>query len=337
MKSSPSSHLSRRGLLTATGSLALGALIAGCGESEGAAKGGAWNFTDDFGTKVGLKERPRRIVAYIGAAAALHDFGVTDQIVGVFGPTKRKDGSPDVQAGGLPVDEVTILGNAYGEFNIEKYAALRPEVLISTSFVGKDLFYVPAESKDKIFRLAPQIGISGGSVPLNRPIERFAQLAAALGADTASAKVKQDRARFDRAAAAVRAAAKENPGITILAASAGTELLYASNPGKNTDLMYFKQLGAGVIVPDKIGKDGYFEDLSWENADKYKTDVVLLDNRSHAIQPKDLTSKPSWRGLPAVKAGQVAAWAPEPAFSYAGCAPVLEALAQTIRTAKKIT
>lgn len=332
-------HLTRRGLLGAGGALALGALISACGGGDGASgtasPGGAWTFTDDRGTRVELKARPQRVVAYVGAAAALYDFGVDARLVGVYGPTKLKDGKPDPQAGNLPVDRLEIIGNAYGEFNIEKYAALRPDLLVDNMFVQGDLFYVPAESKDKIFALADSVGISTGAVALPKPIERTAALAAALGADLKSAKVTAAKARFDKAAEALRAAAKAKPGLKVLAASASPDLFYASSPAKNTDLIYFKELGVDLIVPEKPSKEGYFEELSWENADKYKADVIMLDSRTQALQPKDLGSKPSWKDLPAVKAGQVIAWQPEPRFSYEGCAPILEALAASVRSAKK--
>ncbi|MEU8117161.1 ABC transporter substrate-binding protein [Spirillospora sp. NPDC049024] len=332
--------LTRRGLLGAGGALALGALISACGSGSDAGGtaspgGGAWTFTDDRGTRIRLKARPQRVVAYVGAAAALYDFGVDRQLVGVYGPTKLADGKPDPQAGNLPVDRLEIIGNAYGEFNIEKYAALRPDLLVDNMFVPGELFYVPAESKEKIFALAASAGISTGAVPLPKPIERTAALAAALGADLKSAKVTAAKARFDKAAESLRAAAEAKPGLKVLAASASPDLFYASSPAKNTDLIYFKELGVDLIVPEKPGKDGYFEELSWENADKYKADVIMLDSRTQALQPKDLGSKPSWKDLPAVKAGQVIAWQAEPRFSYEGCAPVVEALAAAIRSAKK--
>ncbi|GAA4229708.1 siderophore-binding protein DesE [Actinomadura meridiana] len=330
--------LTRRGLLSAGGALAVGAFISACGGDGGgtaSSGGGAWTFTDDRGKKVDLKARPRRVVGYVAAAAALYDFGVDDQLVGVYGPTKLTDGKPDPQAGSLPVDRLEIIGNAYGEFNIEKYAALRPELLVDNMFIPNELFYVPAESKDKIYALAPSVAISAGAVPLPKPIERTAALAAALGADLNAPKVAAAKARFDKAAEAVRAAAKANAGLKVLAASASPDLFYASSPNKNTDLIYLKELGVELITPEKPSKDGYFEELSWENAGKYKADVIMLDARTQALRPKDLGSKPSWKELPAVRAGQVIPWQPEPRFSYDGCAPILEALAASVTSAKK--
>ncbi|MEV5827096.1 ABC transporter substrate-binding protein [Spirillospora sp. NPDC052242] len=328
----------RRGFLGASGAAALGAFLAACGGDGGgsvSSGGGAWSFTDDRGEKVDLKARPTRVVGYVGTAAALYDFGVDEQLVGVFGPTKLQDGSPDPQAGELPVDRLEIIGNAFGEFNIEKYAALRPELLVDNMFVDGELFYVPVESADKIYALAPSVAISTGAVSLTKPLQRMAELAGALGADLGAAKVTEAKARFDKAAESVRAAVKANPGVRVLAASASPDLFYASSPDKNSDLIYFKELGVELITPEKPGANGYFEELSWENADRYPADVILLDSRTQALQPKDLGDKASWKDLPAVKAGQVFPWEAEPRFSYLGCAPILENLAKAIESAKK--
>ena len=73
----------------------------------------------------------------------------------MFGPTTRTDGSRDPQAGDLDVDKVTVLGNVWGEFNIEKYAALRPELLITHMYDPDALWYVPDESRDKILSSRP--------------------------------------------------------------------------------------------------------------------------------------------------------------------------------------
>ncbi|SEG53242.1 iron complex transport system substrate-binding protein [Thermomonospora echinospora] len=333
--------MSRRGLL-ALGATAFGVLLTGCGTGEegsssaSPAKGGPWSFTDDRKTPVTADAVPSRVVAFTGTAAALIDFGLDRQIVGVFGETTRKDGTLEPQAGDLDAGKVTVIGNAWGEFNIEKYAALRPDLLVTHMYDPGALWYVPDESKDKILRLAPSVAIGTARVLLTQPIERYAELAASLGADLNAPKVAQAKARFEKAAEAVRKAVERNPGLKVLAASASPDLLYVSNPKVNTDLVYFTELGVPVVVPDKPGEGGHFEELSWENADKYDADVILLDNRGTALQPADLTAKPAWKELPAVKAGQIAPWDPVPRFSYAGAAPLLENLAQTIEKARKL-
>lgn len=334
----PRRGLSRRGLLTAGGAVGLGALLSACGDSGGSDSnsGDAWSFTDDLKKKVSLDAKPERIVAYTGAAAALYDFGVDEQVVGVFGPTKKKNGKPDVIAGNLDIDEVEIIGNAYGEFDVEKYAKLRPDLLITNTYGEGALWYVPDESKDKILKLADPVAMRVAHVSLLKSIERYAELAEALGADPKAKKVTDAKDRFEKAAERVRNAAKSSGGIRVLAASGYPDLLYVSTPKSNADLRYFRSLGVELITPDKVTSDGFFEELSWENADKYPADLILLDNRTQALQPDALDSKPAWRDLPAVKAGQVTSWMPEPRTSYAGAAPLLESLAKALEDAKKL-
>ncbi|MGN9776990.1 ABC transporter substrate-binding protein [Micromonospora sp. H33] len=336
-------RLSRRGLLAAAGGAGLAALLAGCGRddtaspSAGATSGGPWSFTDDRTEKLSAATRPTRVVAFTGVAAALVDFGLDKQIVGVFGETKRADGSKDPQAGDLNVEGVEILGNVWGEFNLEKYAGLRPELLVTHMYDPGALWYVPDESKDKIVPLAPVAAITTARVPMTKPIERYAQLAESLGADLSAPKVTDAKARFEAAAESVRQAVKANPGIKVMACSGSPDLFYVSNPKVSTDLMYFAELGVDIVVPTKLEAGDYFEALSWENAGKFPADLILLDNRSTALQPKDLTAKPTWTQLPAVKANQVTPWDAVPRFSYAGAAPLLENLATAIKGAKKVT
>ncbi|MGX1270146.1 ABC-type Fe3+-hydroxamate transport system substrate-binding protein [Streptomyces phaeoluteigriseus] len=80
---------------------------------------------------------------------------------------------------------------------------------------------------------------------------------------------------------------------------------------------------------------GWYESLSWENVDKYKADIIMMDDRSSTIQPADI-AKPTWKQLPAVKAGQVISRSPEPILSYDKCVPLLENLAEALEKAKKV-
>jgi iron complex transport system substrate-binding protein len=348
MPNARATHLTRRGMIAAGGALGLGAALAACGSEstksgdsgDGAAAGksGPWSFRDDRGQTVKAGEVPSNIVAFVGVAAALYDYGV--QAKGVFGPTKTKDGKADVQAGDLDVDKVTVLGNEWGQFNIEKYAALAPDVLISTMFDGAGtLWYVPEESKKKILAVgAPTVGISVYDRQLTEPLQRMLALAKSLGADTASAEVTRAKKRFEDAAARLRAAAKAKPGIRVLAGSASQDLFYVSGTNLSVDLEYFKALGVNFVEPPESAKKqsgGWYESLSWENVDKYPADIIMMDNRSSAMQPAAITEG-TWRKLPAVKAGQVIARNPEPILSYDKCAPLLENLAAAIEKARKV-
>lgn len=337
-------NLSRRGILTAGGALGLGALLAACGDGGSQTSGrtagkdaGPWSFTDDRKKKVTADRTPERIVAFTGTAAALADFGLKDRIVGVFGETVLEDGSAHPQAGDLDVKKIEVIGNAWGEFDIEKYAALNPELLVTHQYDAASLWYVPEESADKILKLAPSVAVQVADVSLLKPIQRYAALAESLGADLKSKQVTDGKARFEAAAEKLRKAAKASGGLRVLAASGSADYFYVSTPAPAADLKYFAELGVEFVIPEDVkASGGYFESLSWENAGQYEADLIILDNRSTALQPKDLRSKPTWEALPAVKAGQVAEWDPVPRFSYQGAAPLMENLADAITKAKKL-
>ncbi|MEU1464748.1 ABC transporter substrate-binding protein [Streptomyces sp. NPDC005727] len=342
-----STHFSRRGLLAAGGALGLGAALAACGDDKGedagsdgqtkGGKSGPWSFTDDRGTTVKLDRVPANIVAFTGAAAALYDYGI--QVKGVFGPTKTTAGKADVQAGDMDISKVTILGNTWGQFNIEKYAALAPDVLVSTMFDDAGtLWYVPDESKKKIAQLAPSVGVSVYDRQLTQPLQRMWKLAESLGADMKAAKVTDAKKRFEDASARLRAAAKAKPGVKVLVGSASDELFYVSGTNLSIDLEYFKALGVNFVEPPESAKKqggGWYESLSWENVDKYKADIIMMDDRTSAIQPAGIT-KATWKKLPAVKAGQVIPRSPEPILSYDKCVPLLTGLAEALEKAKKV-
>ncbi|MFI6334698.1 ABC transporter substrate-binding protein [Streptomyces sp. NPDC050535] len=348
MSNARATHLSRRGVLAAGGALGLGAVLAACGDEDStssgsadgtkaAASAGPWTFKDDRGTTVKLDRTPANIVAFIGVAAALFDYGI--EVKGVFGPTRTADGKADVQAGGIDISKVTILGNEWGQFNIEKYATLTPDVLISTLFDDAGtLWYVPEESKAKILKLAPSVGISVYDRQMPVSLERLYALAESLGADVKAAKVVEAKKKFETAAERLRAAAKAHPDIKVLAGSASQDIFYVSGSNLSIDLEYFKALGVNIVEPSaKVleASGGWFENLSWENVDKYPADIIIMDDRTSTIQPADITEA-TWKKLPAVKAGQVIARTPEPILSYDKCTPILDNLAEAIENAKKV-
>ncbi|MGW2057297.1 ABC transporter substrate-binding protein [Streptomyces sp. NPDC001840] len=345
------SPLTRRGLLAAGGAVGLAAALAACGDSgaddtdgtggtkdgsgtgAGAGKSGPWSFTDDRGQTSKADGTPKNIVAFTGTAAALYDYGV--EVKGVFGPTRAKDGKPDVQAGDLDIGKVEILGNVWGEFNVEKYAALAPDLLVTAMWIKDALWYVPDQSKDKIVKLNPNVvALRAAETTIPQAIQRHAELAESLGADLKDPKVTDAKARFEKAAERLRRAARSKPDITVLVGSASQDLFYVSLAKMSADTLYFQQLGVRFIEPE-VNAQGFFEELSWENVGKYQADIIMMDNRSSALQPNALASRPTWAQLPAVKAGQVVPRTTEPIFSYDKCAPILDDLAAAIENAKK--
>ncbi|OUC91236.1 ABC transporter substrate-binding protein [Streptosporangium minutum] len=336
------SVLPRRGFIAV--GLGLVFALAACGggaETAPAADGspaasppaaGPWTFTDDRGKKIETPKRPTRVVAQVGAAAALWDFGVRP--IAVFGPHKLKDGGKDAQVGDVDITKVESIGNVWDEFNVEKYISLQPELLISGMYTDDALWYVPEKSASTIEQVAPTLGVRLVGKPLPQVIEKYGEIAAALGADLDAPEVTAAKARFDAASKAL--VTPEAKGLKVLVMAGGPESLWVVNPDDHADVRYFKELGLDVVVPEKVDEAGFWQTLSWENADTYKADVILVDARTQSMQVEEMKKKPTFAALPAVKAGQVYPWHAEERYSYQGYADVLEKLRADLAKAKKL-
>lgn len=303
------------------------------GATPAASADGGWTFTDDRGITLDLPQRPERIVAQVTAAAALWDYGIRP--IAVVGPQRLADGTPDPMAGAIDLDAVESLGEVWGEFDVELLASLAPDLFVSQSYgPAFPLWYIPDEAAEAaIEAIVPTVGVLVQDVPIVQPIARFAELAAALGADMDAPEVVADKERFDRAVEDLRAAIAEKPDLTVIALGGLPEELYIADPAVAADLVFFRELGMNVVAPQN--PDGFWESLSWEEANTYPADLILNDARVQSLSPEQLAEIPTWRELPAVKAGQVADWNLEPVYSYRGYAPVLEDLAAVIRSARE--
>lgn len=319
--------------------------LAGCGTGRTSATSGAsdagagerWEFSDGRGRKASAPDRPERIVAYAGAAAALWDFGLRP--IGVFGPTERSDGSKDYQAGNLDPSTVTSVGDVWGEFDVEKLASLRPDLVVSLLMGGQRTpWYVPEESVEEVEKLAPiaAVQVSGSEgVELLDAIQDFERLAESLGADPDQAGVPAAKRRLKRVTDRLTDRAGAGPRRPKLVAVSGTaDALYVAAPEDHLDLAYLVEHGVDVIAPDQADAGGYWQKLSWENADKYEADVVLWDARAGNFTPNQYRKQPVWSGLPMAKPERMLPWRVEAPLSYQQYAAVLEELVNGLETAR---
>ncbi|GAB7053097.1 ABC transporter substrate-binding protein [Catenuloplanes indicus] len=337
---------SRRSLLTGALGLGATAALAACGgtnddtpsASGSAAAAGPFTYTDGRGKQISLPKVPTKIVAQVGAAAALWDFGIRP--IGIFGPSTKADGTKDPQAGSVDLAAVTSVGNVYGEFNVEKYLSLAPELLVTCMYDPKLLWYVPEESQPQIEQIAPTLGIQLSEVALPKAIGYYEELAGKLGADIKTPEITAAKAAFDTADAALKtaAAAATAAGLRVAAFSGSKDTLYMSIPKYSPDLSHYLAQGVPLTVPTKPDSEGaWWESLSWENAAKYPVDVILYDARTQALPSAELIkTQPAWAQLPAVKAGQIVDWYSEAQYSYQGYTPALTELAAKLPTFKKV-
>lgn len=336
MRSTRSHRLARLAGAALTATL-LATSLAACGDAggnqdEGAASSGPWEFTDDRGKTIKLPKRPKRIVAQVHSAAALWDFGVKP--VGVFGPQKTPDGKPDPQVGNVDLNKVGSVGSEFGEFDLEKFAKLDPDLVVTIMY-GPALWYIPEESLAKIEKKAPVVGIRLDNKSADEAIAQFEKLAASLGADLNSDAIKQAKAGFEQASKDLAAAAKAKKGLSVEVAIGQEEGYWVADPKWHGDAKYLSKLGLDIVAPKKPDPAFGFEQLSWEQAGKYKSDLILEDARTLGMTPDQLTKKyPTWNQLPAVKAKQVGPWHAETPSSYTLYTKMLTELTEVIKKAR---
>lgn len=332
----------RRFLQLGLGATAL--TLAGCNASAGdsadpttptsasAATGFTW--TDARGTTIDLPTVPKGVVAQSSAAAALWDFGF--EVTGAYGElAKDSAGQLSYQAGSLDLSQVTVLGSTYGEFDIEKYAAMNPELLVDLSFDNSTLWYVPSKVADQIEKIAPTLGMTMLDLNLLEIIEEFAKLSGTLGVDLNAALVTDAKSHFEAQVAAVKAAAAANPELRALGVSRTTDKVWIANAKQHPDFAYLETLGV-EFVPAGGKETDYFTEISYEELDKYSGDVIFDDARSPVTQQAS-DKVALWKALPAVKAGQVYDWKAAAPYSYLSSAPIFADFAEALSTSKVVT
>jgi len=310
------------------GSLAQGTLSATPGTESG-----GWSFLDDRGRAVELASTPTRIFADYMAGLSLWAYGIKP--VGVAG-----------YFSGITIpeewDDVVLFDLEAGELDIEKLIELDPDLSVGFTWdvVNKNDFGAIDESTMPGFLdVAPSACILAVEAPIDASIERFGELAAALGADVESEAVVTAREAFAAAAEAVRAATAAKPDLTSIAMSGALENAWIGNPTVASDLVYFANLGVTFVVPETPQEyaSGLWQQISWEQVGEYQADLYLLDNRPSSLPVDEYQEIPVVQLLPAFQAGQTAEWPVEYIFSYDGLTPTLTALAEAISGAEVVT
>lgn len=263
-----------------------------------------WSFTDSTGNTVTLDEVPTRIIASQDAAAGLIPLGIRP--VGIYADSPVADAKA---LEGLNLDGIEIIGQAWGEVDIEKAAALDPQVIIAEYWPLDSAWSGGEAVVDALSPLAPITGVTQGDSVLTL-IQDYEALAASLGADLSKPEVAADKAAFEASLAAFKAATAAKPNLTALAVWAGPDALYVAATAGAAELMDLKSWGLNLIDPEVADDRGYWETLSWENADKYQPDLILVDNRQSTTMETAL-AQPTWTLMKAAAAGAVADW---PAF-----------------------
>jgi iron complex transport system substrate-binding protein len=305
-------------------------LLVGC-DSDGQDAAG-WSFVDDRKRVVRLSKRPKRIVAYTSAAAALQHWGVTP--VGVFGDAPQEDPS----LADFPWDASEIVGSVYGEIDVAKLLTLKAELIVSrwyppprnTPVFGfRDL----AQQKRIVSRV-PVVGLNGKQVATSQ-IGRFGDLARALGVDISAGRTARAHAAFDRAADRLSGIARRRSDLRILAISGDQDTMYVAKVADHGDLAFYAQRGVPLVSAET--SDAYWDRFGWDQAAKYPVDGILYDSRPLALPVGKAKAIPAFAALPAVRANQIIRWLVDPPPSYQTYTATMKDLATKIARWRRVT
>ncbi|GAB7076416.1 TroA family protein [Streptomyces albidoflavus] len=276
----------------------------------------AWEFTDDRGVTVRSERRPERVAAYLRAGAGLADLGVLP--VAVFGSGHDGDRPDPAKWGPEAPAGIPYLG-ASGALDEERLLSERPDLIVDVTYDGKHAYAVDDGAAERA-RL-PVLALSvAGEVPQARLLERFAELAVALGG-----RVGEGTERLAAAEARLRTAALRAPGVRVLALSpAGPEKVHLARPLAWPELRRLVDLGVGLTDPGEEGGVNW-RTAGWDRAVGLTPDLVLSDARGNADQPAALAELPAWRALTAT--APVLPWNPELPCSRRATAAFLEQVA----------
>ena len=319
----------RRFVLRGLGALASAPLlIAACGDDDksspsataGASDDGPWSFTDDRGKRISLDERPQRIIAYDTAASALWYQGIIP--TAVFGAAPLKD---NTSLAGLDVTKTQSVGEVYGEINLEKLAALKPDLIVTAYDPEQTVLFGFKDDKQqkKVESFAPIVAIDAIPLP-TKVIDRFGALVASLGADPKAAGRDGQRQRFDDAVARLRETAAGKQDVAVVAVGGFEDGLYFARPARFPALKEYQGWGVNFVntgikprnSAKKFDPADFWTVVSYERADAFPADLIMHDVQPGSLTLDALAKKPTWRSLPAVKDEQLVEWQKLQAWSY---------------------
>ncbi len=321
--------LTRRQALAACCAAGAGFMV-GCGSAESGA--GDWTFVDDRKQTVRLSKRPTRIVAYTSAAAALHQWGVTP--VGVFGDSPREDPA----LAGFPWGEAEVVGSVYGELDLAKLLSLKAQLIVSRwypSAADSPLFgFKDLAQQKRIGSRVPIVGINSHPIA-TRQIDRFGDLARALGRDTTAGAIGRARAAFLEAEARFSRIASGKADLRIIGVSGTQSEMFVAKVVDSGDLLFYRQRGLPLISAKT--SEAYWDRFRWDHAAKYPADGILYDARAGVLALRQANAIPAFKALPAVRANQVVRWPADPPPSYQAYTEAMNDLSTAIAGWRKVT
>ncbi|GAA1859804.1 ABC transporter substrate-binding protein [Brevibacterium marinum] len=301
--------------------------LAACGnpETEATSTTGTKGFSytpDGYdGVTIELDHPAERIAMDFYSAAALAPYGIKPVAVYGFGQNESPGKSFD-QTG------VEVVGTDM-ELNLEELAATDPDIIVAYGNErGDGWTWWEDKLSDQVATLVPfvPVKLDGGT-----PDDMFAQYAAiaqALGKDTETGKISEQRNDFDAARQRIRDIADEKDGLTVLLANFSREIIYTAKELGVAQML--TEDGLHLVGPDS-GADTSWAEVSWEKISDYPADVMLIHDAS-----ADFEDNPVFKSLLPVKHDQLGTWDDKRAYTYDGYTQWLGELADVLESARDL-
>lgn len=326
--------MTARRLLPLVAALVASLALTACGSDDktSASSDTAWSYTSANGDTIKLDHKPERIIASAAEAAGLMAYGIKP--VGIY-YAQGASWEPGLQ--GKDLSGIKVIGKEWGKIDAEAAAQLKPDLIVADWWPQQKEYQGFEEGADaasmKVRKLAPVIGANQqGS--LLEVVEWYEGFAKSMGVETASSTYAADKKTFQDTKTAFQAAVKAKPGLSALAVSPADDLLYVAVPKYSTSLTDFKDWGLDVIDPDSPKADfPYWEYLSWEKADKYQADLLMLDDRGYENTIKTGERQPTWDKIKAAAAREYTPWPGFWIHTYADYTAQLKTLTAAVEKA----
>lgn len=296
---------------------------------------GEWTFTDDKGVTVTLPTRPERLVIDVNAAAPLWDFGIKP--TALFGWNVRADGTLGDAGGNVEPEGIPTVGNVNEPIILEDLVAVDPELIITITHDLEDptnYWSIESALQDQVNAIAPVVAISAtGMADVNT--ERFAELARLLGADLESDELAEARQAYQDSLATFETVMAEKSDLDVLFVAPGQDAAWIASYPAWDALSLYASLGMNIVEPES--PDGYWEQISYEQALRYPSDVLFSSTRPTSLTIDEMKASPTFGEHPAIQADQIFGWNQDFIRSYQGMAETLSHIAEAVSASEKVT
>lgn len=274
--------------------------------------------TEDL--EVSLEAQPETIVMDCYAYSSMHEYGIEPDAL--FG----YDCENSFVMGDIDTSGIERVGQD-GEIDIEKVAALRPDVVVGHGS-AEGFTWFDEEVNAQLTRVAPFIPLPVTET-IDEGIAATRDIAEFLGADVGSDAVAASDDGLSAAKDAFRDVV-DGTDLRIMLASPTKEMLYTAVGSPQADLL--EDLGATIIGVPEPESGNPWGQAAWEEASSYDADIILVEGYSDDYW---FTSE-LWEALPAVEAGQLGNWGSKGAATSSAYAAWLTELTELVESSENV-